>query len=71
MRVTASNDMNKISIIKKIQLGDNSFPIQNLYSKLSFSFYCVNGRKNRLLYKGVKKKTKVLVLKKMRLFERF
>lgn len=36
--------MNKISIIKKVQLGKNSFSAENLYSKLNFSFYCVNGR---------------------------
>ncbi|KQO22553.1 hypothetical protein ASF10_09285 [Flavobacterium sp. Leaf82] len=35
--------MNKISIIKKVQLGKNSFSAENLYSKLNFSFYCVNG----------------------------
>jgi hypothetical protein len=34
--------MNKIHLIKKIQLGKNSFPAENLYSKLSFSFYCGN-----------------------------
>ncbi|MCV9926830.1 hypothetical protein OIU83_04175 [Flavobacterium sp. LS1R49] len=35
--------MNKISIIKKIQLGENTFPIENPYSQLSFSFYCAKG----------------------------
>lgn len=35
--------MNKISIIKKVQLGKNSFSAENLYSELNFSFYCVNG----------------------------
>lgn len=35
--------MNKIHLIKKIQLGKNSFPAENLYSKLNFSFYCGNG----------------------------
>lgn len=32
--------MNKISIIKKIQLGEKKFPIENLNSQLNFSFYC-------------------------------
>jgi hypothetical protein len=35
--------MNKIHLAKKIQLGKNSFPAENLYSKLNFSFYCGNG----------------------------
>lgn len=35
--------MNKIHLTKKIQLGQNSFSAENLYSKLSFSFYCGNG----------------------------
>ena len=35
--------MNKIHLTQKIQLGKNSFPAENLYSKLNFSFYCGNG----------------------------
>ncbi|SHL86708.1 hypothetical protein [Flavobacterium saccharophilum] len=35
--------MNEIHLIKKIQLGKNSFPAENFYSKLNFSFYCGNG----------------------------
>jgi hypothetical protein len=35
--------MNKISIIKKLQLGESSFPIDDLYSKVYFSFYCAKG----------------------------
>ncbi|WP_417940284.1 hypothetical protein [Flavobacterium sp. RS13.1] len=35
--------MNQISIIKKIQLGENTFPIETPYSNLHFSFYCGNG----------------------------
>lgn len=35
--------MNEIHLIKKIQLGKNSFAAENLYSKLNFSFYCENG----------------------------
>ena len=35
--------MNKISIIKKIQLGERTFPIENQYSQLKFSFYCGEG----------------------------
>ena len=35
--------MNKISIIKKIQLGENGFPVEYYNSRLSFSFYCANG----------------------------
>lgn len=35
--------MNKISVIKKIQLGENSFPIENQHSRLKFNFYCGNG----------------------------
>jgi len=35
--------MNKISIIKKIQLGESTFPVENQNSKISFNFYCGNG----------------------------
>lgn len=35
--------MSEISIIKKIQLGENTFQIENPYSQLSFSFYCGKG----------------------------
>ncbi|WP_433829522.1 hypothetical protein [Flavobacterium anhuiense] len=35
--------MSKISIIKKIQLGTHSFPIENHDSEFSFNFYCGNG----------------------------
>ncbi|CAA9203455.1 hypothetical protein [Flavobacterium collinsii] len=35
--------MNKISIIKKIQLGQKTFPIENLLSELHFNFYCGKG----------------------------
>jgi len=35
--------INKISIIKKIQLGENTFPIENQDSRLHFNFYCANG----------------------------
>ncbi len=35
--------MSKISIIKKIQLGVHSFPIENLNSEVCFIFYCGNG----------------------------
>lgn len=35
--------MNKILITKKIQLGESTFPIENLYSELHFNFYCANG----------------------------
>lgn len=35
--------MNKISIIKKIQLGETTFPIENPHSELDFNFYCANG----------------------------
>lgn len=35
--------MNKISIIKKIQIGEKAFPIENPYAELNFSFYCGNG----------------------------
>jgi hypothetical protein len=41
--------LNKILIIKKIQLGESTFPIENQNSKLSFNFYCGNG--------GIKHKT--------------
>ena len=46
--------MNKIFIIKKIQIGERTFPVENQNSKLSFNFYCGNG--------GVKHKT-ILSLK--------
>ena len=35
--------MNEISIIKKIQLGENCFSVEYYTSKLNFSFYCANG----------------------------
>lgn len=35
--------MTKISIIKKIQLGERSFPIETPDFELHFSFYCGNG----------------------------
>lgn len=35
--------MNKISIIKKLQLGENRFSVEYYTSKLNFSFYCANG----------------------------
>jgi hypothetical protein len=35
--------MTKILIIKKIQLGESTFPIENQHSKLFFNFYCGNG----------------------------
>jgi hypothetical protein len=41
--------MNKILIIKKIQIGESTFPVENQNSKLSFNFYCGNG--------GIKHKT--------------
>ncbi|OAZ04477.1 hypothetical protein [Flavobacterium succinicans] len=46
--------MNEIFIIKKIQIGERTFPVENQNSKLSFNFYCGNG--------GVKHKT-ILSLK--------
>ncbi|MFB9076712.1 hypothetical protein ACFFLS_24145 [Flavobacterium procerum] len=36
--------MNQISVIKKIQLGKNGYPIDNLFANLNFSFYCGDGK---------------------------
>lgn len=35
--------MNKISIIKKIQLGENNFSLDHFFDKVNFRFYCANG----------------------------
>lgn len=37
--------MSKISIIKKIQLGQKSFPLEHPDAEFRFSFYCGNGGK--------------------------
>lgn len=35
--------MTKISIIKKIQLGENNFALDHFFDKIKFSFYCAKG----------------------------
>ncbi|KFF03038.1 hypothetical protein [Flavobacterium reichenbachii] len=41
--------MSEFLILKNIQLGQNSFGVESIYSTLNFSFYCASGIKKHFV----------------------
>jgi hypothetical protein len=41
--------MSEFLILKNIQLGQNTFGVESIYSTLNFSFYCASGIKKHLV----------------------